>query len=140
MAAIIDANLLIAYYFKSDQYHETAQSLFQGLVRQGERLIVPTPVLAETFYHIHKRIHYGRAIQVFEVTHRAYVVETPTLADRNRMMAIMSKYKDSEFDYTDMAIMAIAERLLIKKICTIDDDFTYYRPKHCSNFEVLPQL
>lgn len=56
-----------------------------------------------------------------------------------RMQEIMTKYADAEFDYGDVSIMAIAERLNITRICTFDRrDFHIYQPTHCSHFELVP--
>jgi uncharacterized protein len=42
-------------------------------------------------------------------------------------------------DFTDAAIVAIAERSNITRILTLDRrDFTLIRPKHCDYFEILP--
>jgi hypothetical protein len=55
------------------------------------------------------------------------------------MIGIMQRYRTSEFDFADVAIMAVAERLNITRICTFDRrDFGVYRPLHCGHFELLP--
>lgn len=55
------------------------------------------------------------------------------------MHEIMNRYSDNAFDYTDVAIMALAERLSISRIATFDQrDFGVYRPTHCEYFELLP--
>jgi hypothetical protein len=41
-------------------------------------------------------------------------------------------------DFVDASIVALAERLSIQRILTIDKkDFRIIRPKHCAYFEIL---
>lgn len=42
-------------------------------------------------------------------------------------------------DFVDCAIVAMAERLNIKRIMTVDQrHFSMFRPKHCPAFEIIP--
>ncbi len=51
----------------------------------------------------------------------------------------MNQYADAEFNFTDTAIMAQAERLNINRIATFDRrDFSVFRPTHCEYLELLP--
>ncbi len=55
------------------------------------------------------------------------------------MQQIMEQYQDAAFDFTDAAIMALTERLNIKRGCTFDRrDFSVFRPLHCEYLELLP--
>jgi predicted nucleic acid-binding protein len=55
------------------------------------------------------------------------------------MQNVMEQYEDAEFDYADVAVMALAERLNIRRIFTLDHrDFYIYRPTHCDHLELLP--
>jgi predicted nucleic acid-binding protein len=52
---------------------------------------------------------------------------------------IMLDYDDSAFDFVDTAIMALAERLNIETVYTLDRrDFGIFRPRHCKFLKVLP--
>ncbi len=47
----------------------------------------------------------------------------------------MEKYADSKIDFVDCAIMAMAERLNISRILTVDQrDFRLLRPLHVDAF------
>jgi predicted nucleic acid-binding protein len=49
------------------------------------------------------------------------------------------QYSDNQLDFTDAAIVAIAERLDITRVYTLDRrDFSIIRPSHCNYFELLP--
>ena len=69
------------------------------------------------------------------------IVEQPTTGDLNRVINILDQYRDSRFGLVDATVMAVAERLKIRDILTLDRrDFGIYRPKHCSAFRLLPEL
>jgi len=51
----------------------------------------------------------------------------------------MDEYSDAQFDFVDVSIMALAERLHITRICSLDRrDFSIFRPSHCDYLELLP--
>jgi uncharacterized protein len=51
----------------------------------------------------------------------------------------LTKYADSRIDFVDASVMAVAERLSITTILTLDQrDFRLFRPPHCQSFELLP--
>lgn len=58
---------------------------------------------------------------------------------RSRISEILEEYSDANLDFADAAITALAERLRIRKILTVDQkDFRMIVPKHCDYFEILP--
>ncbi len=65
--------------------------------------------------------------------------ETLEKNDLVRINERLSQYADASLDFTDAALVAIAERRNVKRILTLDRrDFTLVRPRHCSHFEILP--
>lgn len=137
MAVLIDTNVLLAFAFSRDSNHQSASNLLETL--RNERRMVPAPVLNELFYMTMVRIHYRRAIQVFAHARTAFEIVALTASDMLRMEQIMSQYEDAALDFTDVAILAMAERLNISRICTFDRrDFLIYRPQHCDFLELLP--
>jgi hypothetical protein len=74
----------------------------------------------------------GKEIQIL-------LVESVTNADLDRVIEILEQYRDAEFGMVDAATMAIAERLKIEVILTLDHrDFSIYRPRHCPAFRLVP--
>jgi predicted nucleic-acid-binding protein len=68
------------------------------------------------------------------------VLERATIQDLARAAEILQKYADSKVDFVDCVIVAMAERLNIKRIMTVDQrHFQLFRPNHCSAFEIIPQ-
>lgn len=74
----------------------------------------------------------GIAISKFQVI-------AATDQDLSRIAQLLDIYADSKLDFVDASIVAIAERLGIQTILTIDQrDFRMVRPKHCNNFILQP--
>ena len=137
MAILIDTNVLFAGSFAKDAKHSSATRLLR-LVRD-EQPIIPAPVLSELFYLASVRVHYNHAIVLFSSVQNAFQIEPLTTDDMRRMEQIMIQYASAEFDFTDAAIMAQAERLNSTQIATFDRrDFSIFRPAHCEYLELLP--
>ena len=74
-----------------------------------------------------------------ELSETDFILETPTAADYKRAAEIIRKYDDANIDFVDAIIAAIAERLNITKILTVDRrHFGMFKPNHCEAFEILP--
>ncbi|MGB3494677.1 MAG: hypothetical protein WBA57_18260 [Elainellaceae cyanobacterium] len=59
--------------------------------------------------------------------------------DIDRTAEILEQYADSKIDFVDANVMAMAERLNITTVLTIDRrDFQLFRAKHCDSFTLLP--
>ncbi|MCD4738559.1 MAG: PIN domain-containing protein [Anaerolineae bacterium] len=75
---------------------------------------------------------------VQRLEHSPLQFEVITKADVPRIYELLDQYSDMRLDFVDAAIVAIAERLNIRRILTVDGDFHIIRPKHCDYFEALP--
>jgi hypothetical protein len=53
--------------------------------------------------------------------------------------ALLDQYADLDLDFADACIVALAERLNVRRLLTLDRrHFAAVRPQHCPGFEVLP--
>ena len=138
MAVLIDTSFLVALAVTSDTNHNVAQKAISELRKTS--LVLPVPVLPETFYMVSVRTHYRAAVKIYTyIQNAAFRIEPLLPEDRLRMGDIMVKYLDTELDFVDMAIMAISERLNITQVYTFDHrDFSIFRPQHCPHLELLP--
>lgn len=51
----------------------------------------------------------------------------------------MRQYQDAPLDLVDSILIAIAERLQITRVLTLDRrHFHLVRPRHCAAFDILP--
>ena len=61
------------------------------------------------------------------------------MSPNNHWHEACSAASDSKIDFMDCAVVAVAERLNISRILTVDQrDFRILRPKHIPAFEILP--
>lgn len=66
------------------------------------------------------------------------IVEHVTAADWLRIAELASKYHDLALGTVDASVVAIAERLGITTLVTLDEHFRVVRPAHVEAFEILP--
>jgi hypothetical protein len=102
--------------------------------------LLPTPVLPELAYMVIRILGYKEYVSFL----RFAIAGNPPLVfatsdDFSRTADIMEKYADSKIDFVDCMIVAMAERLNISRILTVDQrDFRILRPNHIPAFEILP--
>lgn len=137
MTALIDTSFLVALSVPGDKHHQKAVDLLSS---SRELRIVPEVVLPELFYVAAIRAGYQQATKAIQTVRMSGLRRVAlTDADLVRVEAIMAKYADARFDFVDMVIMALAERLDIRTVFTFDHrDFRIFRPKHCPYLEIKP--
>jgi hypothetical protein len=137
MTAILDTSFLFALTDQNDHNHQRVLAVAQSV---SEPLVLPAVVLPEVCYLIASRLgHQAMRRFVSNMTPDAVQVESVTTEDLVRVHQILEQYADSQLDFTDAAIVAIAERLNIIRVYTLDRrDFSIIRPRHCDYFELFP--
>lgn len=108
--------------------------------QQREKIILLEAAFAEVAYVMRINSHYDVVTAFFRTLNRSRFRPTSmTQSDVLRAAAIMEQYADAELDFVDAAIVAVAERLSIQDIFTLDQrDFGIIRPKHCDYFRLTP--
>ena len=121
----------------SDRNHARVLSIAQSI---DEPLLLPTVVLPEVCYLIASRLgHQAMRKFLASLAVSDIQIESLTAIDLERVNQVLEKYSDSQLDFVDAVIFAIAERLNITRVLTLDRrDFSIMRPKHCDYFEILP--
>lgn len=138
MAILIDTSVLLGYIFENDANFAKVYGFLKS-ARKSETLIITQPTLVELFYMTSVRQGYIHAIQAFSSAYAAFQIEALNGQDMQRMQAIMRQYADNHFDFVDVSIMAVAERLRIDRIATFDRrDFMVFRPTHIKHYNLLP--
>jgi len=97
----------------------------EALEEAGE-LVVPGLVLAEVDYHLRRQRSAMHRL-LGDIQSGAYRVEWPTTSDLERARSLDSKFKKLDLGLVDASIVALAERLEIHRILTIDSDFAAVR-------------
>jgi len=136
MTALLDTGFLLAVLDADDDLHDICV-----LALTEERApALPDMVIPELAYLVLRELGYPALIKFLEsVVKGELMLERATIQDLARTAEVLEKYADSKIDFVDCAIVAMAERLNIKRIMTVDQrDFRLFRPKHCPAFEIIP--
>lgn len=134
--ALADSGFVIAFVNDSDQRHSEVRPIYF----QYPHILLPRLTLVEVVYLVSRDVGIPKAIALLKGLPRSrFELVDSTDRDIKRAADIMQQYLDSKVDFVDASIMAIAERLDIQTILTIDQrDFRLFRPSHCQNFTLLP--
>ncbi|MFN8522526.1 MAG: PIN domain-containing protein [Chloroflexota bacterium] len=135
MIAIVDAGPLYAAADRGDADHEACAELLR---RADIDLVVPALVIAETAHFIGQRLDVRTEV-LFLRSLEQMRIEAPTPADLSRMAELVERYADFPLGSTDASIVALAERLNVDALITLDRrHFGAARPRHRDSFALLP--
>ena len=137
MSLLVDTSFLFALMNSKDRHHAACA---ETALKVTGRLIVPLTVLPEIAYLLDSRLgHHVMRQFVHQITRSVWTLAVPDSSDLTRAAAILDQYQDSRFDFVDATLVAIAERLHIERVLTLDRrHFQLIRPSHCNAFELLP--
>ena len=136
---LVDSGFVYAVYSVKDKHHEKAMGILTSLPPNVDFLL-PTITLVEVAYLLNVKVGYHAIPSFVKQMQRSrfdfeYLVED----DLVRIQALMEQYADVRLDFVDAAIVAMAERLNVRHILTVDQrDFRIIRPHHCNHFELWP--
>lgn len=133
--------LLADEEYRAKNLHE--EQVHKGkvlLAKSSDRLILPVTVLPEVSYLIGSRLGHATMRQFLrQLAASKVAIEPVTMNDLKRMTEILTSYTESKLDFVDATIISLAERLNIVRIFTLDcRDFSIIKPRHHSNFEIMP--
>jgi hypothetical protein len=134
---VVDTGPLVAAADADDRHHAACSHL---LLTSREPLIVPAPVIVEVGYLLDREIG-PRAEASFLRTLAAggLPVEPTQSADLERAAELIERYEDLRLGTVDALVIAVAERLGVTKIATVDRrHFSVVRPAHVDGFELVP--
>lgn len=136
---LIDTGVLVALVNRRDVNHEACREWF--LSTPVADLAIPSPLISEICYMIALRGGpNAEHIFLLDLADGLYgrVVEV-TQADLQRMAELVNRYADLPLGGADASVIAIAERLDIREVATIDRrHFTVVRPEHTEHLTLLP--
>jgi predicted nucleic acid-binding protein len=107
---------------------------------QVGRSLVPAPVVAEVGYLL-ARIAGPKIEAAFlrSIVQQTLSIIDLQVEDYERMAELVETYADFPLGTTDAAVIAVAERLDITEIATLDRrHFHAVRPRHADAFTLLP--
>jgi hypothetical protein len=134
---LCDTGVLLAAGNVKDQAHQACLKL----LRHAEGpLLVSSPVLGEIGYLLQSRVG-PQAEVTFLKSFGDDGFHTAELEGQDilRMAGLVETYIDLPLGIVDAAVIAIAERLRLTEIATLDHrHFNVWRPKHVQAFTLLP--
>jgi predicted nucleic acid-binding protein len=137
---LVDTNVIVALADRSDTAHERCR---RWLEKQTDELALPITVLAEASY-LNDRFGGPPAEAQFldsvgSEPARRFLPVNLTDADLRRMSELVRQYADRRLGGTDASLVAVAERLGIATIATMNRrDFDNVRPRHVPAFTIVP--
>lgn len=137
MIAILDSAFIYATLDKKDINHKAT---IETLSVIEDSLILPDSVLVEISYLLQARLgHQVMRYFIKSLDNSPILFEAITMTDVSRIYELLDRYADARLGFVDASIVAIAERLNINRVLTVDQrDFHLIQPLHCDYFEVLP--
>jgi uncharacterized protein len=133
---IADTGFIVALTNRSDPKHSVAIAIYSNY----KKILLPQTVLAEVAYLVGREAGISTVVKFLRglSASRFSLVELSE-DDILRTAEILEKHTDSRIDFVDATVMALAERLNLVTILTLDRrDFSIFRPRHCNTFNIIP--
>ena len=137
MAYLLDTGFLYSTLNHKERRHAETVEILSSIY---EEIILPVPAITEAAYLVLRDLGVKALAKFLEdLPEMNLTLENPTAEDYRRAAEILRKYDDANIDFVDAIIVALAERLNVTKILTIDRrHFGIFKPLHCNSFEILP--
>jgi uncharacterized protein len=134
---VLDTGPLVAALNSKDKHHEECANLLRA---HSGQLLVPAPVLTEVCWLLDStRGPQAEAAFLEAVAHGELDLVALTVFDIHRMAELVRRYADLPLGAVDASVIAVAERLHIMDIATLDRrHFTVVRPSQGKTFNLLP--
>ncbi len=134
---LLDSGFLYSLFDEDDRFHKAVTAVVET---QGGAAIVPDVTLVEVMFLARRAGGIPAAVRFLEYFENAgFQLEALQRQDIRRARELIDTYADVRLDFVDTCIIAIAERLDIRRVGTIDQrDFLIVRPAHCEYLELLP--
>jgi predicted nucleic acid-binding protein len=133
---IADTSFVVAVAIRTDQKHSICFDTF----KKERQIYLPQSTFAEIAFMLTRAGGIqGTSYFFLQLPKSRYIPVPLQTDDYQRTADLLDKYADSRVDFVDASIAAVAERLNITRILTLDRrDFQILRPQHIDRFEILP--
>ncbi|MEI2715226.1 MAG: PIN domain-containing protein [Nocardioides sp.] len=138
---LVDTGPLVAAAIVKQPDHRACVDLFTGLQLAGRPLLVPATVVAETGFMLEKLggVH-AEAAFIRSLAQGDLEGIDLTVSDYARMAELITHYDDLPLGTTDASVIALAERLGVTEVATLDRrHFTVVRPRHVGALTLIPE-
>lgn len=133
---IVDTGVLVAAADRSDRRHDDCAAILDG---DAGPFVTTAMVIAETAYLVERELGPAAEASLYAtILDGDLRVEALRRHDWARIRELVEAYADLPLGGTDASLVAIAERLGVKEIATLDErHFRVVRPVHCDAFELV---
>ncbi len=133
---IADTGFIVALTNQADARHVDVRDIYL----QFPQILVPQTVLVEAAYLLGRNAGIGIVVSFLKgLSSSRFSLVALSDPDIERVSQILEQYEDSRIDFVDASVMAVAERLNITTVLTLDQrDFRLFRPRHRNSFRLLP--
>jgi len=136
MQVILDTSIIYSLMDKDDSNHLIIKSFFQE--NNDFLYILPSTTIIEICYLVRTRLSPHLEIKFLEEINQNFNLAPIKDEDILRIIEILKKYNTLDIGYVDASIVAIAERLKLNKILTLDrKHFGALVPKGFDYFDIL---
>jgi uncharacterized protein len=134
---LADSSFVVAVANSQDKAYVRSNALYD----QFDSIYLPQSTLAEVAYFLTKLGGNRLVAQFLNQLSNAKFQVIPLLdEDLRRTAELLQRYADTRLDFVDATIVAMAERLGVAEILTLDRrDFSLVRPRHTDYFTLLPE-
>jgi len=137
---VCDTGPLVAAALSNDSDHKACVEMFNALHAVRRELLVPATVIAEVGYLLAREA--GARVESLFLRSLAdgdFTAVDLTSADFARMADLVNTYESLPLGTTDASVVAVAERLGLSDVATLDRrHFTVVRPRHVDALTLLP--
>lgn len=129
---IADTGFLVAFGRRGDALHASADAFLRGY---AGRLVTAAPVIVETCFFLRAEAK----LRLFDWigTGALTVLEVPA-GNYPEIGRLIARYADRDIDFTDAALIWLADRIGIRSILTVDaGDFAIYRLAGKRRFDIV---
>lgn len=136
-AVVVDTGPLVAVADRDDAHHRACVEWFD---QHSGPVVVPAPVIVEVCWLLNTKV--GPAAEAAFLAGLAgsdLHIEDLTTDDYRRASELVDRYADLDLGFVDTSVIAVAERLGITTVATINHrDFRVVRPAHLDAFTLVP--
>ncbi len=121
---LVDTSAVFALLDRSDVCHADARALLEDLRHRRIEPLLTNFIVAESHALLLSRL--GAELARRWLLGNAWPIERVSEEDESRARAILARYTDKTFSYTDATSFAVMERLRLKAAFAFDPHFRQY--------------
>lgn len=133
---LVDSGPLVAAADADDANHAACVAYLEGAPGP---LLVPCSVVPEVCYLLARELGSSAEAAFLRAFPDDLTLQNVTVHDLRRAADLVEQYRDLPLGIVDASIVALAERLRLRTIATLDRrHFSVVRPRHIVAFDLVP--